>query len=336
MTVPWPPTPSSQQLSRLASTNNANLAGWTATVGEAFSVVDPDGNPGGASLISGFEIKITDPSGTALTAANFAFGASRTIPPQTDYQKQIFVNSEVQTDLITSILCVEKVGQGGDGGDFIVGSMSTGGVERFILEVEGYDAGTGGVNVDQDSSLASLTSTNNVLREVILWAASDVTADIVIGNSVTDGAVPNIWNKYLVSNEESISYDDDYCGNLYPDGNPCDLTDSRNNAMRDVQLFTAAGAQGRAALNSNVDVTLYAHLSSEFTAKYLNLMDTAVDHKADNVIATYLFSGGNDHFNMNISKNNFAFEGAITREDFGFIPIPARATTSSSFRLAMA
>ncbi|MCB2061990.1 MAG: hypothetical protein KDE25_00755, partial [Novosphingobium sp.] len=297
---------------------NANLAGWTAKVGDPFSVVDPDGDPGGNALIQGWEIEITDPTGTVLTSNNFAFGASGSIPPQTDYQKEVLVDRGVETDLITSLLCVEKVGQGGDGGDFIVGSMSTYGVERFILEMKGNDAGDNGVNVDQDSSIASLQTTNNALREVILWAESDVTADIVIGNSVTDGYVPNIYNHYLVSFNEAMSYDDDYCGHLYPDGNPCDLTDNRNNALRDVQLFTAAGAQGRSALNSEVDVTLYAHLSDAFTSKYLNLIDDQANAAADNVRAEYLFSGGDDHLNMNVSKSNFAYQGAATREDFYF------------------
>jgi hypothetical protein len=301
-----------------AGLNAAGLSTWQVSVGTTFSVVDPDGDPGGSSLITGWEIIITDPSGTPLNPGDVTFGASGQIPAQTDYQKEIIIDRETTTDLITSILCVNKVGQGGEGGDFVVGSMSTGGIERFILEVEGYDAGTGGVNVDQDSSLASLATTNNTLREVILWAASDVTADIVIGNGNTEGVVPNMGNYYNVSWDEAREYDEEYCGNLYPDGNPCDLTDTRNNAMRDVQLFTAAGAQGRAALPSAVDVTLWAHLSDAFTGKYLDLMDDDADPKADNIIATYLFSGGNDTLNMNISKSNFAFQGAATREDFAF------------------
>ena len=238
----------------------AGLDTFTATLSAAFTVVDPDGDPGGPA--DGFEVVITDTEGRVVS--NVEFGASGAVPGDTDYQKQIFINEGDDTpDLITSLLCVEKVGQGGDGGDFIVGSMSTGGVERFIVELKGYDAGTGGVNVDQDSSLASLTSTNNTLMEVILVTDADTTADLVIGNSETDGFVPNqsYYENGMISYEQSVEYDDEYCGNLYGDNNSCDLTTFRNNAMRDVQLFDAT------ALNSANDVTLWAHLSQDFTGR---------------------------------------------------------------------
>jgi hypothetical protein len=285
-----------------------DLSTFSASLGAAFTVVDPDGSPGGPA--SGFEIIITDTSGQSIV--DVQFGASGAVPGNTDYQKQIFINTDDTPDLITSNLCVLKVGQGGDGGEFIVGSMSTGGIERFILEVKGYDAGTGGVNVDQDSSLAELATTNNTLMEVILIAEADVTADIVIGNSNTTGLVPNIYEENIIPWAKSDEYGEyEECGNEF-DPNPCDLSDSRNNALRDVQLFTSA------ALNAQIDVTLWAHLSAAFTPKYLNLMDTDGDPKADNVTATYLFGGGNDVLNMNIAQENFAFVGASTREDFSF------------------
>ena len=82
-------------------------------------------------------------------------------------------------------------------------------------------------------------------------------------------------------------------------------------ALKDVQVLDASAFKG------NLDVD--AALTSEVTAKYLNLKDQApAAPAADNVAFEYTGGTGNDKFNVEISALNFVANGAATREDFTF------------------
>lgn len=92
----------------------------------------------------------------------------------------------------------------------------------------------------------------------------------------------------------------------------------RIDKLNDVRVFDAAAMVG--------DVTLTAELSSDITAKYLDLVDTASDASADNSEVTYNgvvdrefsydLGTGNDTLNLAVESANLAAAGTATREDF--------------------
>ncbi|MDE8651827.1 hypothetical protein [Novosphingobium album (ex Liu et al. 2023)] len=325
----------------LATSINAGLAAaglttLTATVDGSFTVVDPDGSPGGPA--SGYNIVITDTDGSALVGNGF--GATGQVPANTDYQKEVFSTPpELTETLITVDVDLYKVGRGGDGGHLIIGGMDGDGlniwghesgtavepgVEQFILHVEGDDT--------QDSSLAGLYSTNNALRVVVVADEGDADADLVIGNDQTFQGLDNdeSWVTYLTDESGYVSVppggsnavttvngvlvdNDRYDSNL--DGNSddsfgSDLTSFKNLAFKDVLVWDSTAFDN--------DVTLYGMFTTETVAKYLDLTDTAADPRADNGNANYAFGSGDDLLNLNFAKENFAINGTATREDFTF------------------
>ncbi|PEQ12080.1 hypothetical protein B2G71_13115 [Novosphingobium sp. PC22D] len=290
------------------------------SVGDLFTVTDPDGvTPGPDGVVgtaddgidqdaSGYEIVLTDTEGRELEAVGFI--ATSPVPPQTDYQKEVFATPPEETfNLITANLSVQKVGRAGEGGDFQVGGMNDGGVERFNLEVLGND--------EMDSNLSSLSSTNNTLREVYVTSGAGATASLTIGNSFTSSDVldPETGNSSALID---LAAPNDVLPTFL------DVVSNRNYGLVDVQTMDATGFDN--------DFTLFAALTSAFTPKYLDLLDidpeidpndpvfNPEDGKTpgDNVAATYLFGDGDDLFSMSLSQDNAAFIGNSAREDFSF------------------
>lgn len=183
---------------------------------------------------------------------------------------------------------LEKVGLAGDGGDLVIGSMNktTANVWNAVNTVTETVSGINQFNVtvrganDKSSSLASLASTNNNLKVVNVVTDANQTgsfADLTIGNTKTDGAL-----------SAAPSADN-------------------ANALKDVQTFDASGLKG--------DLTLFAGLTSEVTAKYLNVKDVAANAAADNVAFAYTGGAGNDYINLALDASNLAQQGTVTRED---------------------
>lgn len=183
---------------------------------------------------------------------------------------------------------LEKVGLAGAGGDLVIGSMNKtaantwNGVSTVTETVSGinqFNVTVRGAN-DKSSSLASLASTNNNLKVVnVVTDANQVGsfADLTIGNSNTDGVL-----------------------------GAAPRADNAN-ALKDVQTFDASGLKG--------DLTLFAGLTSEVTAKYLNVRDDAANAAADNVAFTYTGGAGDDYINLALASSNLAQPGTVTRED---------------------
>lgn len=206
-------------------------------------------------------------------------------------------------DPVVATIELEKVGRGAEGGDLTVGGMATDlqnvfeysesaikeGVDRFNITVSGDQT--------QFSSLASLQSTNNTLKTVnVVWAADSV-ADLIIGNHNTGGALAN-----------GITGSDD------------DLSSVANNALKDVRDFTVANNNTTTVNGKTVttDVTVYAKVTDESVAKYMNLADNAANPASDDANFVYSFGSGNDLLNINLSKANLAESGTTNRADFSF------------------
>lgn len=185
-------------------------------------------------------------------------------------------------------VALEKVGLAGDGGQLVIGSMNKASGNNWGAVNTVVDGTTSGIeefyvtvygSSAKSSSLAGLHSTNNNLRVVTV---------------ATDAAQAGTYADLTIGNR-----------------NTAQLSGFSNyqNALKDVQTFDASAFKG--------DLTLFAALTNDITAKYLNLVDAAPDAPgADNLNFEYTGGTGNDDINLTISANNGAFSGAANREDF--------------------
>ena len=184
---------------------------------------------------------------------------------------------------------LEKVGLAGDGGELVIGSMNKTDENKWgavntttdtLAGIQEFDVTVHGAN-DKSSSLSGLHSTNNVLEivKIVTDAAQTSSyADLTIGNSNTD---------------EELG-----------------ATPSLNNAeaLKDVQILDASGFKG--------DLSVYAALTSEVTAKYLDLQDEApAAATADDVDFKYTGGTGDDYFNVALDTSNLEANGSVTRAD---------------------
>ena len=184
-------------------------------------------------------------------------------------------------------VALEKVGLAGDGGELVIGSMNKHEGNVWDAKTTTVDSTTSGIeefyvtvygNNTKSSSLSGLHSTNNNLRVVTVG---------------TDAAQTGTYANLTIGNSNT-----DMSG-----------FEGYENALKDVQTFNASAFKG--------DLTLYAALTNEVTAKYLNLVDAAPDAPgADNLNFEYTGGTGNDNINLTISADNGASSGAATREDF--------------------
>lgn len=256
----------------------------------SFKATDTDNDPVAGGFAFGDTITITNSGPETLLAVTMR--ATGTAPAGKDFHTNFNatkVNVEEQKTEVCVIL--NKVGRAGDGGDLIIGGMDTDGrnilgggdsiepgIQWFKVTVEGDET--------QDSSLASMKSTNNWLCKVTVESAAGSKAALTIGN-----------------NETSYEY------NGISDYSSLDVTDIRNNALKDVLIFDAS------KFNNGAEV--HGFFSTEAVAKYMNLTDIGASG-ADNANAVYSFGSGNDLLNMNLNDENMAVIGTPTREDFSF------------------
>ncbi len=241
------------------------------------------------------------------------------------------LNTQTQISAITGLpvsinINLEKVGLGGDGGELIVGSMfknDNGGEWDYCDVGNGEDGGEGveyrldggnqwsnlyagkGIaqfdvtvfgDASKPSSLSGMQSTGNNLRTVNVKTDTALLgtsfAALTIGNSNTSGF------EFLETRLAKIN-------------DPVDVITplERNvNALKDVQTFDASAFKG--------NLTLFAGLSDEVTAKYMNLVDGSPVPAGDNVAFVYTGGSGNDYINLWLSDANLSDAGTTTREDF--------------------
>lgn len=156
----------------------------TAALGSTFSVIDP--------------VSQTTVTGTSivLSAAGAVFGignwiASQGVPAESNVYTNQIAGATTTNDLVTSTIILDDVGRGSNGGDLVVGGLSTGatsgsrGVDRFEITVE------------RTSRLQNIDSTNNWLKEVTVKNGS-VNGNLSVlgnvaggGNDALPGAVQN-------------------------------------------------------------------------------------------------------------------------------------------------
>jgi hypothetical protein len=277
---------------KAANPTNAALQTVTASFGQTFKTdVDP------VTLVQreGVGIRLTVDgltNGTANTLSvastdlEVARAANAIVPNNNRYE---IADSTPPTagEKLGINVALEKVGLAGDGGQLVIGSMNKHEGNVWDAKTTTVDSTTSGIeefyvtvygNNTKSSSLSGLHSTNNNLRVVTVG---------------TDAAQTGTYANLTIGNSNTnMSGFSGY-----------------QNALKDVQTFNASAFKG--------DLTLYAALTNEVTAKYLNLVDAAPDAPgADNLNFEYTGGTGNDNINLTISADNGAFSGAATREDF--------------------
>ena len=286
-----------------ANPTDAALQTLTATLGSTFQ---SDISPITGEWRSGTSIQLsvaglTNGTQNTLTTSandltlNRADGA--TVENNNRYERAEN-NPPVEGQKLAINVNLEKAGLDGDGGHLIIGSMFKDGTNTWQDKYAGKGINEFDVTVsggsDKPSSLSELASTGNNLQtvKVVTDAAQTGTyADLAIGNGNTLGS----------STGSPI-------GPISLPGTLGELTTNAN-ALKDVQTFDATGFKG--------DLTLYAALTEEVTAKYMDLKDAAPAlAPADNQLFKYDGGTGNDYINLAISSANLSNAGTTTREDF--------------------
>lgn len=168
------------------------FAKLTAGFGPAFTATDTDNLPGGST--NGTSIVITNSGSEPLAAVSMT--ATGTQPAGKDFHTGFSDKVPGTQDIPVEInIALEKVGDSGDGGNLVIGSMNKDGEDsNSIFGVPTYNDTVAGIekfnvtvygNAMKPSSVASLRSTNNTLETVVVTSEARTDnsyADLIIGN----------------------------------------------------------------------------------------------------------------------------------------------------------
>ena len=255
----------------------ANLI--TVTKGSNFTVFDTTNGV----AVTGSEIVLTAAvNATITTGSGSGWHAAGVVPANSGLHTNLTNEAAASTDLVTSKIILDDVGRGSMGGDLVVGGLSVGdtslskGVQRFEIEVQ------------DNSKLQTINSTNNTLREVTIKNGStnhdNVTPYVPTtkdkGNLTVTGEVTTTS---AVSNSNNTSGGSSIDAAL-PGTETVNGGDQHNGyGFSDVRLIDASAMTGK--LNFN------AELTERSIAKYLNLNDTQGNPAADNNYQTEVSPG---------------------------------------------
>jgi len=270
----------------------------TVTVSTGATYTVPDSVTG--AQVQGTEIVLAARGNIEFsTPAGSGWLATDVVPAISGLHTSYTVGGATATELVTSTIILDDVGRGSTGGDLVVGGMSVGetstskGVEKFLIEVQ------------DNSKLQTINSTNNTLREV------------VIVNGVTT-RVNNAYNE----NEKDA-------GSLTVRGFEQPNDGAGNNALPGVDTLLGAGINHGQYGFTDVRVidgsamtgklNFDAQITARSIAKYLNLKDGApAQPAADNQAFTYSGGANNDTISVVVDGDVLASRSLSGREDFSF------------------
>lgn len=192
-----------------------------------------------------------------------------------------FDNEASAASFVTVNVELEKVGRGAEGGDLTIGGMATDlnnnwnysgdalkeGVEQFNVTVSG--------DVTQNSSLASLQSTNNTLQIVNVVSAEDSKADLFIGNL------------------ETVRQGNDI-----------------HDALKDVRVFNATGFENDLTLNASLTgevVAKYLNLKDTNVDPKIDNSDFSYNFAAGNDVLNINISKANLAYVGTTTREDFTF-----------------------------
>lgn len=277
------------RIAELVAAGDTSLAGVTVSLGAEFNRYDTESG----KLVSGTTVLLTDASGGKVTIdANTGWQTKNgVVPPSSGLHTKIEpFDPLVAVDLVTSKVILDDVGRGSNGGDLVIGGLSVGttsnskGVERFEIEVR------------DNSKLASISSTNNTLREVKI--VNGLTSSHNITNAYSN--VVTVENKGNLTVGTQVTG----TGTELPGGND-------SNGFTDVRLIDGTDFVGK--------LSFQAAITEASVAKYLNLVDTASNPSADNIAFVYSGGANDDTITVDIDSQVVASRGTLSgREDFSF------------------
>ena len=288
----------------------------TASVGDNFTVVDPASR----IAVTGQNIVLTTNTAAVFTTpAGSGWLASGTAPPLSNFYTNYFTGSTASASLVTSTVILDDVGRGSTGGDLVIGGLSAGltssslGVQRFEIEVQ------------DNSKLESMNSTNNTLREVTIkngvtsnsgYAYVTTTKDA--GNLTVNGnSGANGQNVSGQSNRVTVGTATDGVG-----GNNTPMTGVQSTTQNAAQIqtfgFTDVRLIDATEMRGKFEFT--AQVTAASIAKYLSLRDIQANPAADNVAFTYNGGGNDDTMWVRLDTQFVASRNTIVvgREDFTF------------------
>jgi hypothetical protein len=288
----------------------------SATVGDNFTVVDPASR----IAVTGQNIVLTtNTAATFTTPVGSGWLASGTAPPLSNFYTNYFTGSTASASLVTSTVILDDVGRGSTGGDLVIGGLSVGstssslGVQRFEIEVQ------------DNSKLESMNSTNNTLREVTIkngltsnsgYAYVTTTKDAgnltVNGNSGTNGQnVSGQSNRVTVGTTTDDSTGTNF---VMPGVQSTTLGGAliQRYGFTDVRLIDATEMRGKFEFTAQV--------TAATIAKYLNLKDIQTNPAGDNIAFTYNGGTNDDTMWVRLDTVFSASRNTIVagREDFTF------------------
>ncbi|NHZ89346.1 DUF4214 domain-containing protein [Massilia sp. CCM 8733] len=278
------------------------LQNFEVSEGNTFTVSDT----ASGRLQTGTEIVLTNNGSGRMSLPNGSgWVTEAAVPPNSGLHTAILLGNPTTTvSKITSTVILDDVGRGSNGGDLVIGGLSTGdtstsqGVQRFEITVE------------RTSRVQTINSTDNILEEVIF--VNGVTkGGVFVNGNANLGAVPTAGtptNGGLVT-VPGLGVD-----------TPLPGTDTKNGGLQhgdkygfhDVRLVDASVMAGNVALT--------AAITNRAVAKYINKVDTQADSALDNVAFKYIGGNGNDALVVDLDAGVAGSRSQILSglEDFTF------------------
>ena len=281
-----------EMVAALQAAANVAFGAGVVTVSAGANYTVPDSVTG--AQVQGTEIVLAAKGNIVFsTPAGSGWLATDTVPAISGLHTSYTVGGATATELVTSNIILDDVGRGSTGGDLVVGGLSVGetstskGVQKFLIEVQ------------DNSKLQTINSTNNALREV------------VIVNGVTT-RVDNAYNENQKNagslTVRGIEAPNDNVGNTALPG-----TTTQHNAFgfSDVRVIDGSAMTGKLDFD--------AEITAASIAKYLNGKDAAAAlPAADNVAFVYSGGANNDTIAVTVDGAVLASNSLSAREDFSF------------------
>lgn len=271
--------------------------GVTVSAGATYTV--PDSVTG--AQVQGTEIVLAAKGNiTFSTPAGSGWTATEVVPAISGLHTAFTVGGATATELVTSNIILDDVGRGSTGGDLVVGGLSVGetstskGVQKFLIEVQ------------DNSKLQTINSTNNTLREVVLTSGVTTRVDNAYNDNAKDAGNLTV---------RGIEQPND---NAAGRGNNNTLPGTTTNVDHGAYGFTDVRVIDGSAFRGKLDFD--AQITDKSIAKYLNLTDgAAAQPGTDN--ANFVYTGGlnNDTIAVRLDAGTTVARNLQTgREDFTF------------------
>lgn len=292
-----------EMVAALQAAADAIFGAGAVTVSTGATYTVPDSVTG--AQVQGTEIVLAAKGNiTFSTPAGSGWTATETVPAISGLHTAYTVGGATSTELVTSNIILDDVGRGSTGGDLVVGGLSVGetstskGVQKFLIEVQ------------DNSKLQTINSTNNTLREVVLTSGVTTRVDNAYNDNFKDAG-----NLTVRGFENTATVPNNGVGNNALPGIDTLAAPNVNHGafgFTDVRVIDGSAFRGKLDFN--------AQITERSIEKYLNLKDgAAAQPGTDN--ANFVYTGGlnNDTIAVRLDAGTTVARDLQTgREDFTF------------------